>query len=763
MKLPARLPLLLFFALPAFLSAQTFSATGGPVPDDGTVIMFDIPVSGLPAVIDTQNFGLESVCFSMYHTWNSDLSVSLRSPDGTVIPLMSGIGGDQDGFDNTCLSGNAAMSIYQAPFPFTGTFKPFGDMGALNNGQNPNGTWQLVILDTYAFADAGGLYNWSITFGNNPCKRFPFSSSDLPIIKIMTAGLPIPNEPKIDAQMMVIDNGPGQRNYPDQASAAWSGQIGIELHGNSTQGFPKKSYRVETRDALGKDLDVSLLGLPEGSDFVLGANFSDKTLMRNALSYDFSRRLGHYASRTRFCEVFVDNTYQGVYTLTEKIKRGKSQVDISKLTEADTTGPGLTGGYILKVDWNTSPGWNSPFSQPNSPNIYTYFQHEYPKWDEMLPVQTDYIRRYVDSFEVALHGAGFQEPQEGWRHFGNETSFLDFLFINELSKNVDGYRLSTYLFKERDDKGGKLHMGPVWDFDLAWHNADYCENWLASGWAFNINYVCPDAGVPFWWERLMQDTLFTQNLACRWNALRASTLRTDSIFAAVDSMAAVVQEAQGRNFQVWPILGTYVWPNPGPLPDTYAGEVLKMKNWIGERLDWLDFSFGDYAPALDANFSASSLSAFNWQFAPAVSGGNYSYAWDFDDGTFSSGISPEHQFPGTGTYNVKLTLSTPYGCSSTTTQIIHIVNTGTSETVAGTLRVFPNPAKEHVLVELPDEARANASLRLVDVLGTTVLEQYTTGNDKRISLNTASLATGVYAVTVVQGDRRWTTRLVLQQ
>lgn len=96
--------------------------------------------------------------------------------------------------------------------------------------------------------------------------------------------------------------------------------------------------------------------------------------MRNALSYDLSRRLGQYASRTRFCELFVDNTYQGIYILTEKIKRGKDQVDISKLSEADTSGMALTGGYILKIDWNSSPGWNSQFSQPNSPNIYTYFQ-----------------------------------------------------------------------------------------------------------------------------------------------------------------------------------------------------------------------------------------------------------------------------------------------------------------------------------------------------------------------------------------------------
>ena len=756
------LPFAFCLSLPALLPAQTFTATGGPIPDDGTYIVFDLPVSSLPAAIDTQNYGLESVCLNLYHTWDSDLSVSLRSPDGTVIPLFSSIGGDLDGFVNTCLSGNATASIYEAPYPFTGTYRPFGDMGALNNGQNPNGIWQLVILDTYAFADAGGLYDWSVTFGSQPCRRFPFSSSDLPIVVINTGGQPIPNEPKINAQMRVIDNGPGLRNYPDQAAAAFSGPVGIELHGNSTQGFPKKSFRIETRDSLGHDLDVSLLGLPETSDYVLGANFSDKTLMRNALTYELSRRLGQYASRTRFCEVFVDNTYQGVYTLTEKIKRGKKRVDVAKLTEADTTGLALTGGYIVKIDWNSSPGWYSPFSQPNSPNIYTYFQHEYPKWDEMQPAQTDYIRRYVDSFEVALKSPEFQDAESGWRRFGEETSFLDYLFINELSKNVDGYRLSTYFYKKRDDEGGKIKMGALWDFDLAWHNADYCDNWLASGWAFDINYVCQDAGVPFWWERLMQDTLFIQNLACRWQSLRSGALSTDSIFATIDSMAAVVQEAQARNFQLWPILGIYVWPNPGPLPDTYAGEVQKMKNWISDRLDWLDFTFNGFQPSLDAGFTATALSALQWQFTPALATGTYAYAWDFDDGTTSSDASPQHSFPGTGTYVVKLTLSTPYGCGSTTQQIIHIVSTGTNEVAAESLLVYPNPANDRLTVILPAAFAGACTVSFTNSLGETVLDRACATGEKRLNLDVSRLPAGVYAVTVRDSSKRLTARIVLE-
>ncbi|MBC7776490.1 MAG: CotH kinase family protein, partial [Phycisphaerae bacterium] len=558
--------LTLLISFPSLFFAQTFSGSGGAILDDGNSTAFDISVSSLPNALNTTNFGVERVCINAVHQWVGDLSIRLRAPDGMLIPLVSGLGGDTDGFVNTCLSGNASTSIFEVWYPFTGEFRPFGDMGQLNNGQDPNGIWQLIILDTYPGADAGALIDWSITFGPNPCKPFPFESSDLPILKITTAGQTIMNEPKLDAQLEVIDNGPGLRNYLDQTDFAHSGPIGIELRGNSSQGMPKKSYNFETRNDAGEDKELKLLQLPKGSDFVLSANFSDKTLMRNALAYETFRQLGHYASRTRFCEVVLDNTYQGVYVLTEDIRRDSSRVNVAKLKEADTTGVALTGGYVCRIDWNHSPGWNSQFSQPNSPNIFTYFQHTYPRWNELQPVQQNYIRSYIDSFEVALHGPDFQDAEMGWRRFGEENTFIDYLILNEISKNVDGYRLSTFFHKDRDDRGGKIQMGPPWDYDLAFYNADYCENFNTSGYAFDINYVCGDAGVPFWWEKLMSDTLFAQNLACRWQSLRQTTLKNPHFFGVIDSMASVLAEAQSRNFEFWPILGKYVWPNPGFLP-----------------------------------------------------------------------------------------------------------------------------------------------------------------------------------------------------
>lgn len=741
--------------------AQTFSGTGGIIPDDGTTVVFEIPVSALPNSLDTTLLGLERVCINATHQWVADLSISLRAPDGTLIPLVSGVGGDTDGFVNTCLSNNADLSIFEVWYPFSGEFRPFGDLGQINNGQDPNGVWQLVILDTYAFADAGELLDWSLGFGPNPCKPFPFESSNLPIIKISTGGQTIVNEPKINATIEIIDNGPGQRNELAQTDYAYSGPIGIELRGNSSQGMPKKPFNFEIRDELGEDKEVDILNLPEGSDFALMANFSDKTLMRNALAYETFRQMGHYASRTRFCELVLDNTYQGVYILTEEIRRDKDRVDIAKLKPEDTSGVALTGGYVMRIDWNRSPGWNSQFAQPNSPNVYTYFQHTYPDWDELQPVQQDYIRSYVDSFEVALKSADFQDPDTGWRRFANEQTFVDYLILNELSKNVDGYRLSTYFYKNRDDQGGKLNMGPPWDYDLAWYNADYCDNFFTSGFAFDINYICGDAGVPFWWETLMADAQFRQNLACRWQSMRATVLEQSSLFGVMDSMANILEEAQARNFKKWPILGKYVWPNPGALPNTYIGELNKMKAWVSERIEWLDFTFSQHLPDLDASFTATPNSGLNWNFMTPETPG-FTYLWSFGDGSFADQAQVQHQFSGSGTYTVSLQVSTPYGCINTTEQIIHIIGVGTNHAQdASGIQVFPNPADDKIFLVLPERLQGPCKLRLLDFLGRPVLEDLREQHTGQITLDLKFLPGGAYCLEIQTDMDRVLTQILI--
>lgn len=592
---------LLFLLNGKSLQAQTFNGSGGIIPDNGQAGVFNLNVNGLnPGILNT-SFGLETVCINLTHPWVSDLRIRLIAPDGYDVLLTDGMGWDGDNYTNTCFNDGASTSILQGNPPFTGTFRPIENIGYHNNGQPGNGLWKLYILDTYPGADQGNLISWSITFGNNPQGPFPFNSSNLPIVLIHTNGQEIPDDPKIMAGFQIIDNGAGNPNALTDPPA-YDGYIGIELRGSSSQSFPKKSYGIETWDAAGNDLDTTLLGMPSEADWILNANYTDKTLMRNAMAYQIWQDMGYYATRYRYVEVFINQRYKGVYILSEKIKRDKNRVDIAKLNPDHNSGDKLTGGYIVKIDKQTGSGgdgWISAFPPPVSPNGQNiYFQYEYPKADDITEPQKAYIQDYINQFETALAGPGFAHPGDGWRKYAREETFFDYFIVNEFSKNVDGYRLSTFLHKERDSKGGKIRMGPVWDYDLAWHNADYCDGFLHTGWAYQFPCEGDWWQVPFWWARLLDDTAYANNLNCRWNYLRGNILSNNAIMTYIDSIAGLLDGARQRNFTAWPILGHYVWPNPWPYPATYEEEIASLKNWISLRLAWLDNHMPGNCPTL---------------------------------------------------------------------------------------------------------------------------------------------------------------------
>jgi subtilisin-like proprotein convertase family protein len=587
--------LFLLASLPAAIcSGQTFTGSGGSIPDNGPSISYTISVSGLgQSALDTSNFGVERVCINAVHPWVSDLEFSLIAPDGTMVPLSIGNGGDGDDYTNTCFTQDAPQSITTASAPFSGTFRPEGQLGLVNNGQNGNGTWTLLVLDNYPFADAGSLLNWSITFGNDPAGYFAFMASDLPIVVINTNGETIPNDPKIMADMGIIWNGPGVRNQLTDPFGHYSGKIGIELRGASSSTFPKKGFGLETWDLNGNSINVPLFNMPTENDWVLSAGYNDKTLLRNAFTYATSRAVGQYAPRTMHVDVVLNGAYLGVYTFCEKIKRDDGRVPISNLLPVDISGDELTGGYIIKVDkvnGSGGGGWYSllpPAFAPGGSEVY--IQYEEPAADEIMPQQATYIEAYVDSFETALLSPAPSDPLTGYPHFIDVTSFADHLLMTELVKNGDGLRISTYYHKEKNSNGGKLNAGPMWDLDISMGNGDYCDIWRTDGWVHRFGEVCGGDGyqVSGWWEALMDDAYFRQQLRCRWEALKTGPLSVASLHARVDSLALHLDESQGFNFTVWPILGSYVWPNYY-IAENYAGEVDTLKWFLAERWAWMD-------------------------------------------------------------------------------------------------------------------------------------------------------------------------------
>lgn len=589
------LSLTLAFSAIATLNAQTFTGTGGAISDNLDTTYFIIPVSGLTPANISSSFGLEQVCIDLTHTKDRDLDIYVESPDGTIVELTTDNGDLDDNYTNTCFRWDVQNLIINGTAPFTGSFKPEGNLPVLNNGQNGNGNWRLRIYDDNNTGNnTGTLLSWSITFSNTPAANLNFTSSNLPIVIINTGNQTIPDEPKMMADMGIIWNANNARNYTTDPLNHYNGKVGIEVRGSSSQMFPKKGFGLELWDVNGNAIDSSILGMPKESDWILSASYSDKSLMNNVLSYHLAGQMGWYAPRTVYVELVIDGQYQGVYVMMEKIKRDNNRVDIANLQVTDISEPELTGGYIIKVDKSTGNGgggWTSNFAPDVAPNGQTiFFQYEYPADDVIVPQQEAYIQAYVDSFETALNGANFADPLTGYAKYIDVNSFVDYFLLNEISRNVDGYRLSTYLYKEKITAGNKLYIGPAWDYDIAWGNADYCSGSDTSGWAYQFGQVCGGDywQVPFWWTRLMQDPAFRDKVRCRWEELKYTALSETYLHNWCDTTAAWLNEGQQRNFQQWPILGTYVWPNPSPQPTTYQGEVDELKLWITARRNWMD-------------------------------------------------------------------------------------------------------------------------------------------------------------------------------
>ncbi len=415
-----------------------------------------------------------------------------------------------------------------------------------------------------------------------------FDYFNLPIIKINTNGQGIPDEPKIMAEMGVIDNGPDSLNHIDDPFNDYTGHIGIELRGSSSQMFHKKQYAVELWTTDGRDTTASVLGLPPEEDWILNGPYSDKSLLRNVLAYKLSAEQGWYAPRTRFCELFINDVYKGVYFVTEKIKRDKYRVNINKLRPDENTGDNLTGGYIIKIDKFTGAsngnGWESPYGNPvNNPPFYTYFQYHYPDETAITTQQANYIKNYVTAFEGALKSSAFKDSNKGYRKYINVESFIDYALVQEITRNVDAYRLSTFLYKDKDSK---LYIGPVWDFNLGFGNADYCDAANTSGWAWDLDITC-GTRLPFWWRRFMEDPNYVLQFKSRWAELRQGPFSNAVIMNYIDSTVLILDEPQQRNFAKWPILDKYIWPN-NYVGGSYENEIIYLKNWIRDRLAWMD-------------------------------------------------------------------------------------------------------------------------------------------------------------------------------
>lgn len=373
----------------------------------------------------------------------------------------------------------------------------------------------------------------------------------------------------------------------------------IDRRGSSTLDNPKFSLNVETRrQDNDEEEDISLLGMPEHSDWVFHAPYNfDRSLLHNPLVAALSNQIGRYAVRNRMAEVFCDTNgstltfnnsasgdYFGVYNVFEKIRRGKDRVDIKKLEMYDNDAVNKTGGYIWKVD-RVDTG-DSGFSAGGQSFAYYYPKERDLEAPQRAPQRT-YLSSYITSFNTALQGANYTNPDTGYAAFMDVPAAIDHHLINTWANNVDGLRLSGYWTKDRE---AKMYPGPIWDFDRALSSTDGRDInpklWSGSGDATDFfNYT--------WWNRLFRDANFYQAYIDRWQTLRRTgAFSPASIDALIDDLNSQISaEAIARDVKRWNQTKRN-WTGAYALhPVLQAGqpaEVQRLKDYLQVRADFFD-------------------------------------------------------------------------------------------------------------------------------------------------------------------------------
>ena len=473
---------------------------------------------------------------------------------------------------------------------------------------------------------------------------------DLPIIFVDTKGQCLDNtkNDKMPATMRVLDA--ATNNVADSAKGTLY-NIGIKVRGQSSAKFPKPGYSIEVRDSVGEGMDVSLLGLPPADDWVLHGPYVDKSLVRNALAHWLFRQAGHYSPRTKHFDLYINGVYRGVYVLIEKIKRGKYRVNVSKLKETDVAGDSVTGGYIWAFDktGTNTGGMGSEdinkegFKTSDGLNVIMH----YPKKENLQQQQQDYLKKYLNDLEAIFKNGS----KKGYEKYVDMTSAYDYVLHEEVTNNADSYWCSFFLHKPKDSKGGKVTLGPAWDFNLAMSNGSSPENggnnggnngWNmwggggangfgssgTTGWQIeNSQKVNGGSGLkaPIWLTGMWKDSDYQSGLKKRWAELRSGVWHTKTMDKYLDSMKTYLKSAADRNFKRWPNLGKSsgqgdndpepmkfcnqgggqqggMWgmggmPMGGYNATTWDGEFEHLRKKMKERMAWMDQQLGFTEPA----------------------------------------------------------------------------------------------------------------------------------------------------------------------
>ena len=384
----------------------------------------------------------------------------------------------------------------------------------------------------------------------------PNEFTGLPILYVNTNGVAIDSkEDYVEGVSSIV----GGTNYPSFQDL----EMKIKGRGNSTwwQGgiWGKKPYQIKFGDK------TEVLNMPKDKKWVLLAELSDKSLIRNKIAREIANiSRFDYVPQAEYSEVFINEQHVGTYLIGQKVEESKNRVNIG-----DT-------GYLIEIDTDAngrietddvyfrSSQWSSRYEDG-------VFNIKEPSL-EYDSEEFNLIKDHVNDFEEALFGNNFKDPDLGYRSFIDLPSFIDWFLVNEISKNQDARSYSSIYFNYIP--GEKIKMGPVWDFDLAFGNVDYSNAENPEGFWIKEN---------LWFKRMFEDPYFSDLVNTRFNYYENNL---SSILSKVDEFENYLSKSQKKNFEIWDILSKDVWPIPVKY-DTHREYVEYLKNWIDTRMLWL--------------------------------------------------------------------------------------------------------------------------------------------------------------------------------
>lgn len=421
---------------------------------------------------------------------------------------------------------------------------------------------------------------------NPPVNAMPYStavkidSTNLPIVFINTQGNTIEREEFVTAYVKIVDNGKDRLNYGDtlvypNQKVDYEGNMAIRYRGQSSYKVSdKKSYAIRALDSNFRNKKKSkLLRMRKGKKWILRANYFDKSMIRNSLTYTLAQSYMYFVPQNRFCEVIIDGIYHGVYSLEEQITGDRLKLEKPGIVQND-----ITGGYLLEIGSCT----NNEIDLLNQ--IKQNYECKYPAEDKLSKEQKEYIRYLIskiDSCIYAVNDSVFIANVDIY-------SMIDYQLVSEFSHNGDAYGRSVFIYKHRNDKDPKLKFC-IWDFDIAYGNNASPNRSNVDTWCYTSDGFGGE-----WWQNAIKHSVYEEALKKRWLQYRKEKYSDENINHVIDSLVNIltIYGAEQRNADAWCSWGRSGWNtdvNPQKYISTsYEEEIAYLKDWISRRLKWMD-------------------------------------------------------------------------------------------------------------------------------------------------------------------------------